>query len=261
MKISCIQMNMKLGAVEENFLTAEKLIREAAENRPDVIVLPEMWNVGFFPRENLEEMCDEECSEVKKRIGVLAEELGVNIVAGSVANMRGEKVYNTVCVFDRGGKCVAEYNKVHLFTPMLEQKFFTPGDSVNIFDIDGVLCGIMICYDLRFPELSRTLALSGAEVLFIVSQWPKERIAHLQVLTAARAIENQSFVVCCNSCGEAEKTKYGGSSLIIDPWGKVLASAGEEQEIILAKCEISEVEDIRKKINVFSDRRPELYKI
>lgn len=251
---------MKLGAPEENFLTAEKLIREATEEKPDVIVLPEMWNVGFFPRENLEGMCDEECSEVKKRLGALAKELGVNIIAGSVADLRGGKVYNTACVFDRCGKCIEEYDKVHLFTPMEEDCFFSSGDSVGIFDLCGVRCAVMICYDLRFPELSRTLALAGAEVIFVVSQWPEERIAHLQVLTAARAIENQCFVVCCNSCGEAGETKYGGNSLIIDPWGKILASAGEKQEIISADCGISEVGDIRKKINVFSDRRPELYK-
>ena len=261
MKISCVQMNMKLGAPGENFLTAEKLIRKAAEENPDVIVLPEMWNVGFFPREALREMCDAECSEVKKRLGALARELGVNVVCGSVANLRGGKVYNTACVFDRGGKCVAQYDKVHLFTPMREQEFFTSGDSAGIFELCGVSCAVMICYDLRFPELSRTLALSGAEVLFVVSQWPKERMEHLRVLTAARAIENQCFVVCCNSCGEAEETKYGGGSAIIDPWGKVLASAGAEEEIISAACDISAVTEIRKRINVFSDRRPELYKI
>lgn len=166
--------------------------------------------------------------EVNTRIGELAKKYKVNIVAGSVSNVRGGKVYNTAFVFDRAGSCIAEYDKTHLFTPMGEDDYYTCGDHLCRFTLDGVKCGIIICYDVRFPELTRSLALQGLDMLFVVSQWPKERIFHLQTLTVARAIENQMFVVCCNSCGTAGKTVYGGHSAIIEPFGKTLVLAGRK---------------------------------
>ena len=103
--------------------------------------------------------------------------------------------------------------------------------------------------------------MQGVDLLFVVSQWPKIRVPHLRALTTARAIENQMFVACCNSCGTAGETKYGGASAIIDPWGETLALAGSEAETIGAECDFSIVQNIRTSINVFADRRPELYQI
>ncbi len=260
MRISCVQMDMRLGAAEENFDKAKRLVRAAAQDAPDVIVLPETWNTGFFPRENLASLCDSDCARVKAEFGALAAELRVNLVAGSVSNLREGRVYNTACVFDRAGGCAAQYDKTHLFTPMGEHAYYAPGDRVCRFTLDGVACGLIICYDVRFPELTRTLALAGAEVLFVVAQWPQVRQAHLAALVKARAIENQMFVACCNSCGTAGETKYAGASAIVDPWGQTLAQAGGEETIITAACELSVVDEIRQSINVFRDRRPELYK-
>ena len=252
-------MNMKLGCPKENFTLAEKLIVESVKAQPDVIVLPETWNTGFFPKENLAELSCKDGDEVKSRIGGLAKQYGVNIIAGSVSNVRIGKVFNTAMVFDRDGECIAEYDKTHLFTPMEEDDYYACGDRLCRFTLDGVKCGIIICYDVRFPELTRSLALQGLEMLFVVSQWPKERIFHLRTLTAARAIENQMFVVCCNSCGTAGKTVYGGNSAIIEPFGKALALAGETEEIISSICDMQILSDIRSSIPVFRDRRPELY--
>ena len=257
MKVSCLQMDMKLARPNENLVHAERLIGEAMKDSPDVVVLPETWNTGFFPKERLEELSDS--GKIKARIGELAKNYGVNIVAGSVSNRRGGKVYNTSFVFDRSGACVAEYDKTHLFTPMGEHSYYAFGDHLSTFTLDGVKCGIIICYDIRFPEIVRSLALSGIEVLFVVSQWPRERIAHLRTLTAARAIENQMYVVCCNSCGRAENTIFGGNSAVIDPLGNVLSLAGETEEIISAECDMRVVSKIRGKIPVFRDRRAELY--
>ena len=261
MKVTCLQMNMKLGCPKENFTLAEKLISEAIREHPDVIVLPETWNTGFFPKENLAELSCKDGDEVKSHIGTLAKQYGVNIVAGSVSNVRDGKVFNTAMVFDRDGECIAEYDKTHLFTPMGEVDYYTCGDHLCRFELDGVKCGIIICYDVRFPELTRSLALQGLDMLFVVSQWPKERIFHLQTLTVARAIENQMFVVCCNSCGTAGKTVYGGHSAIIEPFGKTLVLAGENEEILTAECDLQILNEIRNSIHVFRDRRSELYKI
>ena len=261
MKVSCLQMNMKLGCPEENFAHAEQLICNAMKDNADVLILPETWNTGFFPKENLTELSCRNGYEVNNRIGELAKKYKVNIVAGSVSNVRGGKVYNTAFVFDRAGSCIAEYDKTHLFTPMGEDDYYTCGDHLCRFELDGVKCGIIICYDVRFPELTRSLALRGLDMLFVVSQWPKERIFHLQTLTVARAIENQMFVVCCNSCGTAGKTVYGGNSAIIDPWGQTVVAAGEYEEILTGDCDLNTLTYIRNTIPVFQDRKPNLYNI
>ena len=261
MKAACLQMDMLLGKPEENFSHAAELVKRAMKDKPDVLVLPETWNTGFFPRENLQALCDRDGSRVKQVFGALAERYQVNIVAGSVSNVRGGKVYNTAMVFDRTGACIASYDKTHLFTPMGEDNYYTPGDRLCTFVLDGVKCGLIICYDVRFPELTRSLTVPGLDMLFVVSQWPKVRTFHLRSLTTARAIENQMFLVCCNSCGTAGQTVYGGNSAIIDPWGETVALAGETEEILTADCDLQILTNIRGSIPVFRDRRPSLYKI
>ena len=260
MKISCLQMDMALGRVEENFAHAEDMIRQAMAEKPDVLVLPETWNTGFFP-ENVAALADCDGQKTKAVIGALAKEFAVNIVAGSVANVRNGQLYNTAFVFDREGNCVAEYDKTHLFSPMGEDRHFTPGDHLCRFTLDGVSCGVIICYDLRFPELTRSLTVEGLDVLFVVSQWPDVRICHLQSLTVARAIENQMFLVCCNSCGKTESTQYGGHSAVIDPWGRTIAQAGGTKKVLTAELDMNILETIQKSIHVFRDRRPELYRL
>ena len=259
MKISCLQMNVHLGCPEENFIHARQLIQDAMTRMPDVLVLPETWNTGFFPKDKLAELSDRDGARVRREIGMLAAEYKVNIVAGSVSNVRGGQVYNTAMVFDRSGRCIASYDKTHLFTPMGEDGYYTPGNHLCRFMLDGVQCGIIICYDVRFPELTRSLAVPGLDMLFVVSQWPAQRISHLRTLTAARAIENQMFVVCCNACGTAGETVYGGNSAIIDPWGRTIASAGENETTLAGECDLSVLTDIRNTIPVFRDRKPELY--
>jgi len=259
MKVSVIQMDMRLADPAFNFSHAGKLIRKAAAEKPDVIVLPETWNTGFFPKERLASFCDENGAETVWRIGALAAEFSVNIVAGSVSDRRDGGIYNTAFVFDRGGACIAQYDKTHLFTPSGEQESYRRGGRLCTFTLDGHPCGLIICYDVRFPELARTLALTGIEVLFIPAQWPALRRFHWDMLVTARAIENQLFVVACNSC--AADTKEAGSSRVLDPWGAVLAEADDRETILTAELDFSVIEQIRSSINVYRDRRPELYSI
>ncbi|MGN1188813.1 MAG: carbon-nitrogen family hydrolase [Candidatus Ornithospirochaeta sp.] len=263
MKVSSIQMNMAFSSPEENYRRAEELIRKAVkDSAPDTVVLPETWNLGFFPHDNLFALSDKEGERTKSLLSSLSKELNVNIVGGSVVRSDGDDVRNTCYVYSRTGELVASYDKTHLFSPMDEDKFFKKGDHISLFTLDGVKCGVIICYDIRFPELIRTMALQGMDVLFVVSQWPKVRVPHLMALTRARAIENQMFLVLCNSAGKAGETQYGGSSLILSPWGEVLSSLEDEKEyIISATLDMGIVSDIRNSINVFSDRRPELYNL
>ncbi|MBQ8359871.1 MAG: carbon-nitrogen family hydrolase [Oscillospiraceae bacterium] len=259
MKITCIQMDMLFGEPEKNYAHGKELIEQAMREQPDVIVLPETWTTGFFPKRNIETMCEEDGKRLKAEIGALAAKYNVNIVAGSIANKRADKVYNTAYVFDRKGQCIASYDKTHLFTPSHEDEFCTPGDHLCRFTLDGVSCGLIICYDIRFPELTRSMTVPGLDILFVVAQWPNTRTHHLRSLCIARAIENQMFLVCCNSCGTAGKTVHGGNSSVVDPWGETLALAGENEQIISADCDLQILDNIRSTIPVFRDRRPELY--
>ena len=259
MRIAAIQMDMAFACPEENFRKAEVLVRRAARGKPDVILLPETWNVGFYPKEGLPTLADPEAEQTTALFSALAKELNVNLVAGSVAAKYGDGVRNTSLCFDRAGACISRYDKTHLFTPMGEDDFFLKGGGISGYAFDGRPCGTEICYDIRFPELTRTLAVKGLDFLFVVSQWPDVRIPQLHALLKARAIENQMFVICCNSCGRAPGTQFGGCSAVYDPLGNELAKAGTEEEILFADCDTGVIRDIRETINVFRDRRPELY--
>ena len=257
MRVSCVQLDMKLGDPAYNFAHAEAMIRKAVEqDHPDTVVLPETWNTGFFPQD-LAPCADQDGKAVKALCSSLAKELNINIVAGSVANHRADGYYNTAYVFDRSGEVIAEYDKTHLFTPSGEHNFFRLGSRTCRFTLEGIPCGLIICYDIRFPELIRSLTVQGVDLLFVVSQWPAKRAMHLDTLARARAIENQTFLALCNSA--AADTACAGHSAIIDPWGEYLAQAGETEEIISAQLDFSIIQGIRESINVFRDRRPDLY--
>ncbi|MDD4312565.1 MAG: carbon-nitrogen family hydrolase, partial [Eubacteriales bacterium] len=179
--------------------------------------------------------------------------------AGSVLCRKAEALYNTAFVFNRAGDCIAEYDKTHPFSPSGEGEAYQAGDQIVTFPLDGVMCGIMICYDLRFPELARALALSRAKILFIPAEWRKVATKQMRALLDARAIENQQYVALCNGCGEAFGTQFGGSSAIVDPLGNVLAQAGEKEEIIFSSIDLEAQKRIREELPVLLDRRPELY--
>ena len=261
MRVAMIQMDMQLGKPEANFEKAEKLVRMAAELKPDVITLPETWNTGFFPRENLKEASDVDLEQTKKLFSRLAKEYRVNIIAGSVANCRDEKIYNTAAVFNRDGEVVMEYDKVHLFSPSGEHEYFEHGKNICNFELDGIPCSLVICYDIRFPELIRSEMLAGSKVQFVVAQWPDTRLLHWDTLNRARAIESQSFLCCTNSVGTAGNTKCGGHSAVYGPMGECLVLGGEAEQILMADMEIGAVDGVRDSINVYRDRLPEVYKI
>jgi len=259
MRIACAQMDMRPGACMENHLRAEELVRRAAmEHGAEIVLLPETWNTGFFP-EDVYELSEEDGTETKARFSSLARELSIGIVAGSIASRREGRLYNTAYVFAPDGSLAASYDKTHLFTPMGEHRHFTPGRKVCRFELMGLSCGLVICYDMRFPELMRTLALPGLDVVFAVSQWPERRISQLLTLSAARAIENQVFLALCNSCGALGDTRFGGNSRIFDPYGEALAGAGTGEEIISADIDPTVLRKVRSAIPVFRERRPELY--
>lgn len=261
MKISALQMAVQFENADYNYRRAEALINEAAHDQPDVIVLPEMWNVGFYPKD-LKNNADANGERTQLFLSKLARKHSVNIVGGSVAIRQNDGFYNTSYIYNRLGECIANYSKIHTFSYMNEDDYFHSGNKVTTFELDGVMCGIVICYDLRFVELIRTLALRGIEVLFIPAQWPDVRIPHWQILNKARAIENQIYSCAVNSVGTAGSVQYGGHSMIIDPWGEILAEeASIKETIINVELDLTKIEQIRQTIHVFNDRRSEIYDI
>lgn len=260
MKIACIGLDSKYANTKANYERATQKIEESLSLSPDTIVLPELFTTGFFPK-NIDKFADKNGEQTKEIFSSLAKKHTINIVAGSVATQKNGSIYNTSYIFNKAGEIVGEYDKTHLFTYMNEERYFAFGDHISTFILDGKKCGIIICYDLRFGELVRTLALEGIELLFMVSAWPLSRLDHLRTLLLARAIENQIYVTLCNSTTTANDIKFGGNSMIIDPYGKELARGDENEHIISATLDFSLIEEIRNGINIYKDRKPQLYKI
>lgn len=250
-------MDIVKGDREANQASVRRLAVEAKKLcSPDVIVLPELWSTGYA-LEQASELADELGDAAF--LGGLACELGASFVGGSVLAADGGKFFNRAQVIDRAGHYAASYDKVHLFRLMDEDRFLASGSRLSLFDAGGLRCASVICYDIRFCELLRRLAVEGAECLFVSAEWPSPRIGHWSTLLRARAIENQMFLAACNRCGITEGTEFAGHSALFAPDGRILAEAGTSEEIIWADFDPEQVRQARKLIPVFEDRVPELY--
>lgn len=253
-----------------NLEVAERRVREAAAQGAALVVLPEMFNLVGPP-------------EVRRAGGEpldgptgtwaagLAAELGLHLLAGSVREqIEGEaQHFNTSCLYDPEGRRVALYRKIHLFdcdfpgAAFLESEGTRAGDGVRVVEAAGVRLGLSICYDLRFPELFRALALGGAEVVALPAAFT-ERTGrdHWEVLVRARAIEEQVFMVAAGQVGAAARTmRWFGRSMIVDPWGLVLAQAPDRECVILADLDLAAMRRIRATMPVLAHRRPERYRL
>ena len=242
MKISIVQFKSELGAVDENFSTATRLI-EAAKNS-DVIVLPELWSTGYYPTP-VENFADIDGQRTTEFLCAAAEKFSVNIIGGSVIVSSGGKIFNRSLVANRRGEIVATYDKTHLFSFADEDKIFDAGNKISTVELDGVRCGLAVCYDLRFPEFFRKIVLTGAEVIFIPAAWSLKRLTPRRILTKARAIENQIFVVFANSSGISE---------VVNPRGEVIAESGRGEEILTADVDLNERVTVLQEMNLLADR-------
>jgi omega-amidase len=252
---AAIQFNVKQGDVDANLDYVRKALRRVAEKGSQLAVLPEMWSSGFAYR-NLNELAGRTAGIIGELLD-LSRELGL-VIVGSMPEPHGEKVFNTAYVVDNG-HLTGTYRKLHLFSLLGEDKAFDSGDSWLLADTSIGKVGVIICYDLRFPELSRRLALEGACMICVPAQWPKPRQEHWRTLLRARAIENQLFVVACNACGPIGKLEFFGMSMIIGPKGEVLAEGGEAEIEIVVPLDMQLMADWRAQIPCFNDRRPEVY--
>lgn len=259
MKVALIQMDIALAMPELNRERAAGLIRQAAADGAQLILLPEMWTTGYCLPDLAGGYADRAGEPTGELLSGLAKETGA-FIAGSVADERRGRVYNRAEVYGPAGERVAAYDKAHLVPMMQEERYLTPGDRLALGDLNGTKAGLAICYDLRFPELFRSLTLAGVELFLIPAEWPAQRLHHWRTLAMARAIENQAYVLACNRVGSDDANRFPGHSLVIDPFGEVLAEGGEGEEILLAEIDLAQVAAVRERIPALRDRRPELYR-
>jgi predicted amidohydrolase len=268
-RVACVQLTSRQDKAA-NLSRAEALVARAASTGADIVVLPEKWNLIGSADDYRAAAEPLEGGESVAAMSRWARTLGVTLVGGSITERREgrEKLSNTSCVFDPQGELVAVYRKIHLFDVEVgghvyrESEAEEPGTEPVVAHAEGWAVGLSVCYDVRFPELYRILALEGAELATVPAHFttPTGR-DHWHVLLRARAIENQFYVAAAGQVGEtiAGKPAYG-RSLIVDPWGIVLAQAPDEETVIVAELDRARLLDIRAKLPSLANRQADAYR-
>jgi deaminated glutathione amidase len=252
--------------VEANLAQVEDLLRQAAEAGVDLAALPEVWPCqGSAPQ--MRAAAEPVPGPRTDRLGQIARGHGMWIHGGSVLELDDQKVFNTSLLFNRDGELVATYRKIHLFdadppgaVPSRESYLFAAGDQVVVVETEFGRAGMSICYDVRFPELYRSLVVQGATVVFVPAAFRAETgIAHWEVLLRARAIEDQCVVIAAAQVGTwgppGRERHTFGNSMVIDPWGRVLACAPDGVGLTCAEVDLDEVRRVRAMLPALRHRR------
>ena len=254
---AAVQFPIVAGDIDANLQQARLALQRVHDQGGGLAVLPEMWSSGYDYK-RLAELADE-TPRVADELAELAGRLNL-VIVGSLPEKHQGSIYNTAFVHDRGQE-LGRYRKLHLFSPMKEDRYLAPGDQTLVVPTSVGRLGLAICYDLRFPEMFRKLALDGAETVCLPAQWPSPRQLHWRTLLRARAIENQYFLVAANNCGPLGNLNFFGMSLIVSPRGEFLAEGGEGMAEPSALLDFADMAAYRKEIPAWHDRRPEIYGI
>ena len=269
LRVACVQLNAR-GDKADNLEKAERLVARAAATGADIVVLPEKWNAWGAPDVIRAAAEPIEGGESFEAMSAWAGRHGVTLVGGSVTELREghEKLSNTCPVFDTDGALLAVYRKIHMFDVEVggqlyrESETEEPGDEIVACEAEGWRLGLTTCYDLRFPELYRILALGGAELITAPAAFTlftgKD---HWELLVRARAVENQLYVAAANQWGTHQPGRASyGRSLIVDPWGVVLAVAPDEDAVISAELDRTRLRRVREILPSLANRRPSAYR-
>jgi predicted amidohydrolase len=255
--LSLAQIDIVLGEPQANLAAVAPLVEKAARRGSQLLLLPELWTTGYI-LERAHELAETLDGPTARQLQTWAVAYRLWIV-GSLLLRDADGVANAAPLFGPEGQILGPYRKIHRFGPMAEDRWLSAGHTPGLFDLPWGLTGLAICYDLRFPELFRHYALAGARLILIPSEWPHPRLAHWRTLLRARAIENQCFVAACNRVGTTGTASFFGASAVIDPWGETLVEAGEVETLLTVTIDTTLVDEVRRRIPVFEDRRPELY--
>ena len=269
MRVAAVQLN-STNDKDRNLETARRLVREAAAAGAELVALPEKWNLLAPPAE-LEAGAEElEGGVSTEAARGWAREHGIHVLAGSIGERvaGADRLFNTSALIDPSGALIAVYRKIHMFDVEVggvtyrESEAEQPGDEIVTAAAGAVEVGLSVCYDLRFPELYRILAVRGARFITVPSAFTLATGRdHWEVLLRARAIENQAFVLAPNQVGEAPPHYVSyGRSMIVDPWGVVLAQAADGENVIVADLDLQRQAALRESLPSLANRRPEAYR-
>jgi predicted amidohydrolase len=269
LRVACVQMTSRADKAA-NLAKAEQLVARAAATGADIVVLPEKWD-AIGDHDQLHAAAEPlEGGQAAEAMRGWAKTHGITLVGGSISERREgrDKLSNTCVVFDPDGEIAAVYRKIHLFDVEAggfvyrESDAEEPGDEPVLAEVEGWAVGLTICYDLRFPELYRVLALEGALLFTVPAHFTLHTGKdHWELLLRARAVENQCFVAAAAQIGETLPGRQSfGRSSIVDPWGIVLAQAADEETVIAAELDRTRLEVIRERFPALASRRPAAYR-
>lgn len=252
---------------KESMNTAEKFVTEAAKSGAQIVSLPEMWNCPYA-NEYFRPYAEPEDGETVKFLSRLAEENNIYLVGGSIPEIENDKVYNTSFIFDRKGSLIGKHRKAHLFDidvkggiRFMESDTLTAGNTATVVETEYCKVGVAICYDVRFPELTRKMALEGAKLVILPAAFNMTTgPVHWEMSMKARALDNQVYFAA-NGPARSEDGPYTayGHSMIVSPWGDVISSTKEKEDIIYGEVDTEYVDDIRQQLPLLKHRREELY--
>jgi predicted amidohydrolase len=257
MRIALIQVaSPEAEAVDHRRERVEDLVRSA--KGADLIVLPELWPVGYFAFDRYADHAETLEGKTVSRLAAAAQDMQCLIHVGSFVEQAQGGVRNTAVLLGPAGDVLHAYSKIHVFGyESREAELLQPGKLLGLSDSRYGRFASTTCYDLRFPELWRALIDAGAELVVVPAAWPAARLSHWRLFTSARAVEQQVYVIACNAVGEQSGIALGGHSRVVDPWGAVVAEAGTEEGILWCDIDPARVEATRGEFPVLRDRLPD----
>ncbi|MCI1883113.1 MAG: carbon-nitrogen family hydrolase [Sporolactobacillus sp.] len=245
MKLASIQLEIDDRETKQERMNRVDVILSGLSGY-DLILLPEIWATGYFSFDHYIDEAEPMDGFFVRHYAQKAKELHANLFAGSFIESKGEHFFNTSVLLDRNGKLTGSYRKIHLFRyGSAEGDLLSGGTRSVVVPTDFGKVGLSTCYDLRFPELYRKELDRGATIFLVTSAWPLRRLDHWKLLNQARALENQCYLLSCNSSGRTQGVLLGGHSRVVDPWGTVLASAGEAATVLTAEIDLAKVAAVR----------------
>ncbi|MCD8104187.1 MAG: carbon-nitrogen hydrolase family protein, partial [Lachnospiraceae bacterium] len=266
MRTALIQMRIQKEN-ERNIRTACSLVREAAGHDTDLVMLPEMFSCPYETNV-FRAYAQPDGGENWKALSAIAREKKIYLAAGSMPELASGNVYNTCYVFDRQGRQIAKHRKMHLFDidvkggqSFRESETLTAGNEVTLFDTEYGRMGLMICFDIRFPELARLLALGGAKMILVPAAFNMTTgPTHWELAFRSRAVDNQVFMLGCSPARDMQSSYHAyGHSLVVSPWGDVLAELDECEGILYCDFDPQDTEDVRRQLPLLEARRTDIY--
>ncbi len=254
--VASIQLKLTDNRDKEETIQYALEMMDKAKNA-DLLLLPEIWNIGFFSFDDYEKLSEPIDGPTISAISSKAKEINSFVFSGSFVENKGGQLFNTSVMIDPNGKILAEYRKIHLYGyGSKEAKILSPGREVVVVETDLGRFGLSTCYDLRFPEQYRSMMFKGAETFLVTSGWPFPRVESWIVLNQARAIENVCYLVSCNCSGVSKGNPFIGHSMFVDPWGVVVAGSQHEERIIKHEIDLEYVKQVRNEFPPLRDIVP-----